>query len=1085
CGRQFDWTLVPEYAIKRPPAKLIKVDGALLDTFRLTHGFWEAKDEHDDLEREIRRKLEQGYPRNNIIFQGPERAVLIQNGVRQGLPDDIRDSDNLVELLKTFFAYREPHHEEWDEAVAEFKVHIPEIAEAVQEKIEEQQRTNPAFVERFKAFYEVCRQSINPNLSVEAVERMLVQHLLTERIFQRIFDNPDFTRRNVIAVEIEKVIESMTAKQFSRNAFLKDLDRFYKAIELAADNTEDYSEKQHFINTVYERFFQGYSPKEADTHGIVYTPQPIVDFMVRSVEDILQKEFGRSLSDKGVHILDPFVGTGNFITRVMKEIKTSALPYKYDNELHCNEVMLLPYYVASMNIEHEYMERTGEYKAFPGICLVDTFELAEPEQRGLSFMSEENTERVTRQKNSPIFVIIANPPYNVGQMYDNDFNANRTYKAMSSRVRDTYGRDSKASSVSKLDDAYVKAIRWASDRIGDEGIVAFVSNNGYIDQIAFDGMRKHLARDFESIYVLDLGGNVRKNPKLSGTTHNVFGIQVGVSIELLVRNRKIPSARQARIRYASLETNLRREQRLACLDEASDMSGIQWSEIRPDGIYTWLTANLKSEFEQFFAMGTKEAKSGEADNAIFSLFSIGTNSARDPWVYNFSLDRLLTNTARLIKSYNAEVTQAANGIPQERDDTKIKWSSRLRETLESGRRCDFSANRVRAALFRPYTRQLLYFDSILIHRRGRLSLIFPTQQSELENLAISLSGLGSEKPFMALVGNALPDFHLTGAGCTNQCFPFYQYDEDGSNRRENITDWALDEFRKHYDDPSITKWDIFHYVYAVLHHPAYRSRYAANLKRELPRIPFVGTTHTGRAGLQASVPAAPPSSGVGLQPDGTAPIAPTVLGSPGLQAGENDGALGAPSLLPKANAQPQAERQEQIPQGLKPLRDDKSLGVPGRGAEAPLYATDREVFHAFAEAGRKLADLHVNYEQQPEYLLERVENPKEKLNWRVEKMRLSKDKTTLVYNDFLTLKGIPPEAFEYRLGNRSALEWVIDQYQVSTDKRSGIINDPNRADDPEYIVRPIGQVITVSLETMKIVNALPPLVIDTETPAHA
>jgi hypothetical protein len=394
CGRQFDLTLVPEYPFQPPKLHAVRIDGALLNPFKLARGYWEAKDEHDDLEKEIRAKLERGYPKSNIIFQAPERAVLYQHGMRQATNEDIRDAKNLVELLKQFFAYREPHIEEWDEAVAEFKDHIPQLAEAVKEKIEQQRRSNPAFVERFEAFYDVCRQSINPNLSLEAVEKMLIQHLLTERIFRRIFDNPDFTRRNVIAVEIEKVIDSMTRKEFSRDAFLKDLDRFYKAVELAAENTETYKEKQEFLNTVYERFFQGYSPKEADTHGIVYTPQPIVDFMVRSVEDILQKEFGRSLSDKGVHILDPFVGTGNFITRVMQEIKTSALPYKYENELHCNEVMLLPYYIASMNIEHAYIERIGEYKAFPGICLVDTFELAEPEQSKLSFITEENTERV-------------------------------------------------------------------------------------------------------------------------------------------------------------------------------------------------------------------------------------------------------------------------------------------------------------------------------------------------------------------------------------------------------------------------------------------------------------------------------------------------------------------------------------------------------------------------------------------------------------------------------------------------------------------------------------------------------------------
>jgi hypothetical protein len=398
CGRQYNWTLVPEYAIQKPKAGIIKVDGAMVDSFRLPRGYWEAKDEHDDLEREIRTKFEKGYPKSNIIFQAPERAILYQHGVRQGMNEDLRDSKNLVELLRVFFSYRQPHLEEWEAAVEEFKEYIPQLAKAVEEKIEQQRQTNKAFVQSFDAFYDLCRQAINPNLSVQAVEKMLVQHLLTERIFRKIFDNPEFTRRNVIAVEIEKVIDSLTAKQFSRDAFLKDLDRFYRAIELAAETTEDYGEKQKFINTVYERFFQGYSPKEADTHGIVYTPQPIVDFMVRSVEDILQKEFGRSLSDKGVHILDPFVGTGNFITRVMKEIKTSALPHKYDHELHCNEVMLLPYYVASMNIEHEYMERTAEYKPFSGICLVDTFDI----KRQPGAFAEDNTRRIEDQKKQQI-----------------------------------------------------------------------------------------------------------------------------------------------------------------------------------------------------------------------------------------------------------------------------------------------------------------------------------------------------------------------------------------------------------------------------------------------------------------------------------------------------------------------------------------------------------------------------------------------------------------------------------------------------------------------------------------------------------
>lgn len=334
------------------------------------------------------------------------------------------------------------------------------------------------------------------------------------------------------------MIDALTSQAFNRDAFLGKLDHFYRAIESTAATIEDFAQKQDFLNAVYEKFFQGFSVKVADTHGIVYTPQPIVNFMVCSVEEILQKEFGKSLTSPGVHILDPFVGTGNFIVRAMQEIKKTALEQKYKHELHCNEVMLLPYYIASMNIEHEFYELTGRYEPFEGICMVDTFELAEGEQRTLSFMNPENTQRVERQKQSPIFVIIGNPPYNANQVNENDNNKNRKYKMLDKRVSDTYAKDSKATLVNKLSDPYVKAIRWATDRIGDEGIVAFVTNNSFVDNLAFDGMRKHLAQDFDEIYVLDLGGNVRKNPKLSGTTHNVFGIQVGVSINIFVRKRR-------------------------------------------------------------------------------------------------------------------------------------------------------------------------------------------------------------------------------------------------------------------------------------------------------------------------------------------------------------------------------------------------------------------------------------------------------------------------------------------------------------------------------------------------------------------
>ena len=982
CGRQFGWKLVPEWPIKRDRAHSLRVDGALVDEYRLTHGFWEAKDSHDDLAKEVKKKLTAGYPQNNIIFQAPERAILWQNG-RVVLDEDITEPVVLVEILKQFFDHTPPELKDWDDAVTHFQNQVPELGQALKELIEKEQKSNVRFSAAFDDFYALCRQSINPNLSREAVEEMLIQHLLTERIFRTVFNNPDFTRRNVIAAEIEKVIDALTSQAFSREGFLQSLDRFYKAIDTAARTIEDFSQKQLFLNTIYEKFFQGFSVKVADTHGVVYTPQPIVNFMVRSVEDILQKEFGKSLSSPDVHILDPFVGTGNFIVHIMQAIKKTALAQKYHNELHCNEVMLLPYYIASMNIEHEFYELTGSYETFPGICLVDTFELAEGGQATLSFMSPENTARVERQKQSPIKVVIGNPPYNAWQLNENDNNKNRKYKVMDKRVGETYAKDSKATNKNALSDPYVKAIRWASDRIGREGIVAFVSNNSFIENLAFDGMREHLQRDFDAVYMLDLGGNVRKNPKLSGTTHNVFGIQVGVSISLLVKlqGQKLNGTQRAgKVFYARVDEFWRKEQKYALLDEQQHRGNVVWHEIKPDAKHNWLTEGMRNEFESFIPVGTKKAKSDRRGNAetIFKTYGRGIATSRDSWAYNFDANALECNIKSTIEVYNEQVLKWRHSSTRGSDvdafviygDNQLGWSRDLKLDMVRGNTAEYRDDKMRTALYRPFTKSNLFFDRILNEEVYVFPSIFPTREAEGENPIICLTGQGSEKPFMALAADKIVDLHLASPGCSTQCFPFYTYNEDGTNRRENITDWALEQFREQHADKSITKWDIFHYVYAMLHHPLYRERYAANLKRELPRIPF------------------------------------------------------APN------------------------------------------------FRGFAEVGKRLAEIHVNYEQQPEYPLEKIESSGVALDWRVEKMKLSKDKRSLSYNDFLTLSGIPPEVFEYRLGNRSALDWVIDQYQVSTDKRSGITNDPNRADDPEYIVRLIGQVITVSLETVKLVSSL-------------
>jgi hypothetical protein len=392
CARQFDYTLIEQYTDKVGGHNL-RYDGLLVDEFKLHHGIWEAKDTNDKLDTEIKKKFEKGYPNKNIMFQDPKRIVVYQNG-KEVFGEDVTKPEKLIEALKIFFDYEQPIIEDFHKAVEQFKQEIPKLAEGLQAIIDEEQARNIAYQKSFADFTKLCQKSINPNIAEAALEEMLIQHLLTERLFRTVFKNPDFVKRNAIAVEIEKVIDAMTSRAFDRSKFTEKLDRFYRAIEEAAKDITDWNEMQAFMNTVYEKFFQGFAIKVADTHGIVYTPQPIVNFMVRSVEDILQREFGRSLSDPGVHILDPFVGTGNFIVNIMKAIRQTALPNKYASELHCNEVMLLPYYVACMNIEHEYYEKTGEYKPFEGICFVDTFQLAEPEGNYLFSMTEKNTERV-------------------------------------------------------------------------------------------------------------------------------------------------------------------------------------------------------------------------------------------------------------------------------------------------------------------------------------------------------------------------------------------------------------------------------------------------------------------------------------------------------------------------------------------------------------------------------------------------------------------------------------------------------------------------------------------------------------------
>jgi len=992
CARQASRTLIPEYQLKRKTGRPLEPDGAIVDSLSqvLRYGLWEAKDTDDDLEKVIRAKFKAGYPRDNILFQEPRRAILYQNGEKL-FDADLTQSDQLAHVLNLFFGWQPPAFDQWERAVEEFKGRVRELGENLAKLIRGERRTNAKFQAAFDDFLALCRASLNPNLSENAVEEMVVQHLLTERIFRKVFDIGDFMRRNVIARQIENVIEALTSRSFSRDAFVKNLEHFYIAIEQAAETITDFAEKQRFLNTVYERFFQGFCVKVADTHGIVYTPQPLVDFMTASVEHVLRTKFQSSLSHRNVHILDPFTGTGNFIVNLMRRIPKSALPHKYREELFCNELMLLPYYVASMNIEHAFWEATGSYEAFEGICLVDTFETAEREQRQFDVFNEANTERVRRQLRAPIKVIIANPPYNAGQVDENDNNKNRKYEEIDRRVRVTYSADSTATLVRKLSDPYVKAIRFATDRIGDAGVVCYVNNNSFVAEKSFDGMRKHLVQDFDLIYILELGGNVRKNPKLSGTTHNVFGIQVGGSINLFIRlPPKKGRKRRAKIHYHAVPVDWRREQKYDFLNRAGSIAGVKWRLLRPDEKHHWLTNKTDGEFSKFIPIGSKKykARSNLGLPTIFRAYSLGVSTNRDSVAYDFNTERLAKRVEQFVDDYNAELDRwRKKAVPpkdpkqlaQYVDDfvryDRVKWSRDLKLKLVRGVELQFSPEAVCPSLYRPFTKLMLCNQKGIVDRPGSVDEWFPTPKAHKENPMILVPSEGARSPFWCFATNLLPNLNFVSIDST-QSFPLYTYRDHGRRREDNIPLLTLEHFQKHYKNKTITRDDIFHYVYALLHHPDYRARYAENLKRELPRIPLVG------------------------------------------------------------------------------------------------QAAD---FHAFAEAGRKLVDLHVHYEDQKPYPLRRVENPEARLDWRVDAMKLGKDRSAVRYNDFLTLEGIPERVFDYRLGNRSALEWVIDQYRVGRDDHGNVTSDPNRSDDEQYIVRLLECVITVSLETLQIMADLPPL----------
>ena len=735
------WTLVPELST-HAGGKRVVPDGTVRDEFRLARGWWEAKDTSDHLATEIQRKLKAGYPSRNIIFEDTQVAVLYQDRAEAG-EFLLREPVAVAELLNRFYRHNEADEREFEHAMGEFKNRIPDLAQSLREHIAEAHKRNRRFREAFAGFVQVCRGALNPELTEDKVDEMLIQHLLTERLMRNLFQNPEFTQRNVIAAQVQGVIEALASGSFSTAEFLRRLDPYYSAIERAGANLSHFTEKQDFLNSVYEQFFQKFSPDVADTHGIVYTPREIVDYMCSAVERALKEEFGLTLASPEVVILDPCTGTGNFVVNLIERMPGRALAEAYQKRLFANEVMLLPYYVASLNIEHAYYERLGEYESFPGLCFVDTLDMAEAPQFNL--FTPANTDRVEREKQAAVTVIIGNPPYNVGQKSENDNNKNRTYNVVDGRVRDTYARDSRATNKNSLGDMYVKFFRWASDRLGKrDGVVCFVSNNSFVDQLAFDGMRRHLSQDFQRIDHVDLHGNVRKNPKLSGTTHNVFGIQVGVGITIAVRRH----GAAPRLRYYRVPEMWRKGQKLEFLGSGE----ISWQTLTSDAKHTWLVPENAEEYGSFGSI-----------TELFGLYTSGLKTNRDSVVYDWNHEQLALRVKTFVTDYNAEVHRHRADKNADWPDN-LKWSETLKKAATRGELANYSKDSIVPALYRPFTFQWLYFDRALNER--------VYQWPSVRGLALVVSDLAWRAPaFSALATDRIADLHLCASIDAHQCFP--------------------------------------------------------------------------------------------------------------------------------------------------------------------------------------------------------------------------------------------------------------------------------------------------------------------------
>ena len=859
----------------------------------------------------------------------------------------------------------------------------------------------------FRQFVKGLQKNINPSITEHQAIEMLSQHIITKPVFEALFEGYSFVQNNAVSISMQKALDAIEAKAIE-DIDAELLDGFYKSVRKRAEGIDNSEGKQRIIVELYDKFFKTAFPQMVEQLGIVYTPLEVVDFIIHSVNDVLKKEFGRSLSDENVNILDPFTGTGTFITRLLQSgvIDKKDLERKYKHEIFANEIVLLAYYIAAVNVENAYHDLLDkdEYESFDGIVLTDTFQLSESDDNTKLFSEAlaENSERLQRQQEAPLRVIIGNPPYSIGQKSQNDNAQNMKYFSLDKRIAETYGKTSNATSIKALYDPFIKSFRWASDRLSDEGgVIGFVSNGSWIDTGGMDGLRKCLESEFTSIHVFNLRGNARTSgEQRRKEAGNVFlsGSRTPISITILVKNPS-KTTEKAEIYYHDIGDYLSRDNKLSIIKDFKSIvnDNMQWRKLEPNEHGDWI--NQRNDAFNAFIPIQADKKYNKNTKSFFILNSLGVNTNRDAWSYSFSEHSLVENIKSTIDFYNNQVEHAKSkpkAVPiadfVDKDPTKISWSSSLLPQVNKGNKTTFQGQKIYKALYRPFQKMSLYYGDKLVHRRGQFEDIFPKQVNR-DNLVICTSGVGGNKDFSTFIADSIVDLNALEAGA--QCFPLYYYekiDKDAPTlfdnqenteyiRHDGITDYILNTAKDKYIDGRIEKEDIFYYVYGLLHSPDYRREFSSDLKKMLPKLPLV----------------------------------------------------------------------------------DKL-----------------EDFWAFSKAGRELAELHINYEEVAPYEGAKVSGTQHN-NYIVQKMKFPKkdQKDKIIYNAQITVENIPEKAYEYVVNGKSAIEWILDRYQVKTDKDSGIVNDPNdwskEVGNPRYILDLLLSVINLSVKTVDIVNSLPKL----------